>query len=282
MVGGGGPGQVQARVGVAEHGAQVDERVHHDLQTLVARQPRQKADHRRSRLVGQRRVSRQIDPVRYHTDRRSVRPEPAFHQIGIERARGNQRVGLAHPQCQLAPARGAKRLGQAVEKAVLPLEAADHPHAQAPLQLADHPRLQGRRQAQDVGPVARQPLAQFVQLLAQLAVLQAQHREGHLAMVARRGHVAVARHPAQQARVVEQAVQPAGRVAEAGEFVLQKHVDPAEKHRRGARACQHLLVQLQRQIHRQQRHLVAGGLQRLGQRVVAHAGPAIPAAGPGC
>ena len=67
-------------------------------------------------------------------------------------------------------------------------------------------------------------------------------------------------------------------MTEEGSVLLEKYVDTAEEDRI-LRLWQHLLIELEREIHRQQGNLMPGGEERLRERVVAHAGPAVVGAG---
>ena len=100
-------------------------------------------------------------------------------------------------------------------------------------------------------------------------------------MLARGGHVTVPRGPAQEAGRIQQAVDEGRRFAEERELLLEVNVDAAEKDRDVFRPGRRGLVEDQRQIHRRDRHVVAGAMEFAGKRVVAHARAAVVAAGAG-
>ena len=89
---------------------------------------------------------------------------------------------------------------------------------------------------EDVGQVddlrldlVRQPVDELGDLLALLAVFALEHGDGQVAQVLGLRLDGEARHPAQQPRGVEQAVEEPGRVAEQAELLLQVDVDAAEE-----------------------------------------------------
>ncbi len=225
-------------------------------------------------------VAFEVDPVGHDFDMKFGRIESLAHEVGIKLTGSHKEVGIDEAAAEFGPAIGLEGFGEAVEEAVLALEIADDFHAESLLELANHAGLEGGAEAEDVRLVGGEPVDEFVEFLAEVAVLDAEHGQCHRAMCVGGSHVAAFGGGAEEAGVIEDVVQPAGSVAEEGHFLLEIDIDAA-KEDRDLRLRQHFLIELKRKIHRQQGNLVAGGKERFREGIVAHTGSAIVGAGAG-
>ena len=135
-------------------------------------------------------VAFEIDSVRHDFDAKAGRVQSLPHEVGIELAGSDEKVGVGEPAAQLGPAIGSERFGETVEETVLALEIADDFYVETLLELTDHARLKSGAEAKDVRLVDGEPVDEFIKLLAEVAVLDAEHGQCHRTVHAGGGHVA--------------------------------------------------------------------------------------------
>ena len=119
---------------------------------------------------------------------------------------------------------------------------------------------------------------QLGDLLALVAEFASEHRNGEIAQPLGLRLDGEARHPAEQARGVEHAVEQPGRVPEEGQLLLQEDIDAAEE---DAPLADVRLIGADRRVGGHEQGVVAEAAEGGGEGVVVQAGAAEHARRPG-